>query len=115
MSLTQANGTITIRIKRADLVDPAFIAQIQIQALTAIDAAEQPRVLLDLTQVRLASSAAVGLTLALHRATDERNGQLAVVVKDEGVGLVFKRCRVDTLIPLHDSAESALRRLARQG
>jgi anti-anti-sigma factor len=105
---------LTIQVKRAELVDPGFIADVQIKILEVIEATEKPRVLFDLSRVRMASSAAVGLTLAIHRAVDERQGRLAIVVGDDGVRAVFERCRVESLVNVHEKTESALRSLARQ-
>lgn len=75
----------------------------------ALESADKDgRVVIDLTGCTFLDSSAVRVLLATARAAETANGRVALVARDPGILRVLEIAAVDTLLPVHESLESAL-------
>lgn len=114
LALIKKEGTTIIRLTRADLLDPGFLTQIQLQSLAAILEGPGQSVVLDWTRVRFISSAVVGMLMGLHRAVSDSGGRIALACPSEDVRSILTTCRVNEVIPIHPKLESALQSVRKQ-
>lgn len=75
----------------------------------ALESADKDgRVVIDLTGCTFLDSSAVRVLLATARTTETANGRVALVARDPGILRVLEIAAVKTLLPVHESLESAL-------
>jgi anti-sigma B factor antagonist len=66
------------------------------------------RLVIDLTECTFLDSSAVRLLVGAARAADESAGRVSLVARDPGILRVLEIAAVDTMLPVHDSLDSAL-------
>ena len=75
----------------------------------ALGAAPPPgQLVIDLTECTFLDSSAVRLLVGAARAADESGGRVSLVARDPGILRVLEIAAVDTMLPVHDSVDSAL-------
>jgi anti-anti-sigma factor len=88
-------------------VDLASIADLD-SAITALIAARPVRVVLDLSQMTFISSLGIGSIVNLRNALVRHGGSVLVAAPQPMVAEAFRRVRLDDLLAVHDTLESAL-------
>jgi anti-sigma B factor antagonist len=76
------------------------------QALDPPEAGTQ--LVIDLTECTFLDSSAVRLLVGAVRAADETQGKVSLVASDPGILRVLEIAAVDTMLPVHESLDSAL-------
>jgi anti-sigma B factor antagonist len=66
------------------------------------------RLVIDLTECTFLDSSAVRLLVGAARAADESDERVSLVARDPGILRVLEIAAVDTMLPVHDSLDSAL-------
>lgn len=76
------------------------------EALGPAEAGRQ--LVIDLTECTFLDSSAVRLLVGAVRAADESAGKVSLVANDPGILRVLEIAAVDTMLPVHESLDSAL-------
>jgi len=66
------------------------------------------RVIIDLTGCTFLDSSALRVLIASARARDNAEGSIELVTRDPGILRVLEIAALDTMLPVHESLESAL-------
>jgi anti-sigma B factor antagonist len=66
------------------------------------------KVVIDLTGCGFLDSSAVRVLVSTARASEEANGSLSIVASDPGILRVLEIAAVDTMLPVHETLDSAL-------
>jgi anti-sigma B factor antagonist len=66
------------------------------------------RLVIDLTECTFLDSSAVRLLVGAVRDADESGGKVSLVASDPGILRVLEIAAVDTMLPVHESLDSAL-------
>jgi anti-sigma B factor antagonist len=66
------------------------------------------KLVIDLTECTFLDSSAVRLLVGAVRAADEAEGTVSLVANDPGILRVLEIAAVDTMLPVHESLDSAL-------
>lgn len=66
------------------------------------------QLVIDLTECTFLDSSAVRLLVGAVRAADESEGKVSLVASDPGILRVLEIAAVDTMLPVHESLDSAL-------
>jgi stage II sporulation protein AA (anti-sigma F factor antagonist) len=75
----------------------------------ALEAADPgTRIVVDLTECTFLDSSAVRVLVSAVRTAETTNGNVALVARDPGILRVLEIAAVDTMLPVHDTLESAL-------
>lgn len=103
---SEANGPATV-VRMTGWAGLGSQAELEL-AVTRLSAVAHTLVVLDLSKLEGMSSLAVGQLVLLHRAVTKRGGHLRVGGASTDVQTVLVRCKIDALIPVFPSLESAL-------
>jgi anti-sigma B factor antagonist len=76
------------------------------EALAGTDSSS--RIVIDLSECTFLDSSALRVLVAAARTTQEAGGEIALVAKDAAILRVLEIAAVDTLLPVHETLESAL-------
>lgn len=63
---------------------------------------------IDLTECTFLDSSAVRLLVAAARSAADSHGKVSLVARDPGIRRVLEIAAVDTMMPVHDTLDSAL-------
>jgi anti-sigma B factor antagonist len=100
---TLPGGAIVVRVEgELDLATSASFEE----ALT--DPGTGGRLVIDLTECTFLDSSAVRLLVGAIRDCEENQTQVSLVATDPGILRVLEIAAVDTMLPVHDSLDSAL-------
>ena len=88
--------------------DSATVPDLE-QAFDRLAAAQHPLVVLDLSELSFISSLAMGCLVTLHKTVTRRGGSLRCAALQPLVAEAFSQVRLNDLIEIHDTVESALR------
>ena len=105
-------------IRRADVLDDHLIVGLSgdfdLSAVSRVRSAFHEivgdgwtKVIVDLTEVTFADSAALGILVGLQRRCREAGGSCVVVGATEAVGRLLTTSGLETIIPMADSVEHA--------
>ena len=100
---TRDGATIVRPIARMDAISSPEVGQ----SLTTAVAAEQPKIVLDLTQCPFVSSAGLRVILTAAKGTKGR-GKIAICGLKGPVKQVFDLAGIDRIVPIVDGLEQAL-------
>jgi anti-sigma B factor antagonist len=100
---TRPEGVVVIRVEGE--LDMATSGTFE-DALDVSDAGGA--LVVDLVECTFIDSSAVRLLVAAARAAEASNGKVSLVTRDPGVRRVLEIAAVDTMLPVHDTLESAL-------
>ncbi|MEU3290095.1 MULTISPECIES: STAS domain-containing protein [Streptomyces] len=78
------------------------------QALRTEDAAGQPRIVADLSEVTFMDSSGINVFVATHQQVSQAGGWVRIAAAQEPVLRVLQLVGIDTLIPCHPTLEQAL-------
>jgi anti-sigma B factor antagonist len=98
-----SNSGVVVRVE-GDL-DMATSPRLE-EALESAGTAK--RVVIDLTECTFLDSSALRLLIASARARESEDGSIELVVTNPRILRVLEITAVDTVLPVHDSLESAL-------
>jgi len=76
--------------------------------VTRLSAMTHRVLVLEMSELLGMSSLAVGQLVQLHRAVSRRGGRMAIAQPSDEVRTLLVRCRIDAVVPMHDSVHEAL-------
>jgi anti-sigma B factor antagonist len=99
---------IEVSFRDRNILDEANIQQIEEEIRAIIDTEEQPRLLINFTDVDHLSSAALGKLITIHnRIRNGKKGQLRLCNIDPQILQVFVITKLNKLFEIHEDAEKA--------
>jgi anti-sigma B factor antagonist len=100
---TRPGGVVVVRVEgELDMATSASFEE-------ALDPAETGgQLVIDLTECTFLDSSAVRLLVGAVRTADESEGKVSLVASDPGILRVLEIAAVDTMLPVHESLDSAL-------
>jgi anti-sigma B factor antagonist len=100
---TLPSGAVVVRVEgELDLATSGSFEK----ALAPLETGGQ--LVIDLTECTFLDSSAMRLLVAAARAAEESGGKVSLVASDPGILRVLEIVAVDTLLPVHESLDSAL-------
>jgi anti-anti-sigma factor len=100
---TLPDGAVVVRVEGE--LDMATSVSLE-EALGPTEAGRQ--LVIDLTDCTFLDSSAVRLLVGAARAAEESEGKISLVASDPGILRVLEIAAVDTMLPVHESLDSAL-------
>jgi anti-sigma B factor antagonist len=100
---TLPGGVVVVRVEGE--LDMATSATFE-EALGVPEAGGQ--VVIELTECTFLDSSAVRLLVGAARAADTSGGKVSLVASDPGILRVLEIAAVDTMLPVHETLDSAL-------
>lgn len=100
---TRAEGTSVVHVNGE--LDMATTPELE-EVVDGVDLAG--RVVIDLTRCGFLDSSAVRVLVGTARATEDAGGSLSIVAGDPGILRVLEIAAVDTMLPVHETLDSAL-------
>lgn len=106
---TVQDGVHVIRLSSGEVLDAFEIETLGQEIQAYLHAADSPRAVIDLTNVRLLSSAALGMLLSLKSQAQAKGGGLCLAhVRDE-LKQVFKLTKLNKVLKIHKDLDAAVR------
>jgi anti-sigma B factor antagonist len=103
-------GVHIIEFSRSDVLDAQYIEQLGDEIYRHLKPVEQPRVVVDLHNVRFLSSSALGMLVALRKVVVERKGgKMGIANVAPEIRQVFKMTKLHKVLNLQDTTEKAVR------
>lgn len=100
---THAEGTSVVHVSGE--LDMATTPELE-EVVESVDLAG--RVVIDLTECGFLDSSAVRVLVGTARSSEEAGGSLSIVANDPGILRVLEIAAVDTMLPVHQTLDSAL-------
>jgi anti-sigma B factor antagonist len=100
---TLPEGVVVVRVEgELDLATSGTLEK-------ALEESDPPaRLVIDLSECTFLDSSAVRVLVGSVRSADEAKTKVSLVVTDPGLKRVLEISAVDTMLPLHDTLDSAL-------
>ena len=108
LSVTEEKGIRIVEFTHSKILDEANIAAIQETLNALVDENENPRLLLDFTNVEHLSSAALGTLINVNNRILRKNGQLRLANIRPQIYEVFVITKLNKLFRIFPSREEAL-------
>jgi len=105
--VTRLEKSTKIHFVDRNILEESVIQQIGEEIASVIDAAEQPKILLDFENVEHLSSAALGTLITVNTKVKQKGGQLRLANIDKQIYEVFVITKLNKLFQIQDTAESA--------
>ena len=102
------DGTIRVEFLDRNILDESNIQQIGGEIGQLIDAAPNPRNVVNFGQVEHLSSAALGMLITVNNRSKENGGQLRLACIDPQIYEVFVITKLDQLFQIHKTVEEAI-------
>lgn len=105
----EVEGDITkISFLDRNILEEANIQQIGEEISDVIASSNNPKLLIDFSQVEHLSSAALGALISINKKVKSKGGQLRLANIDPQIYEVFVITKLNKLFQIHDDTESAL-------
>ncbi len=111
-SVRVRQGVHVIAFSRTDVLDAGYIRQLGDDIYRYLKPIERPRVVIDFTRVRLLSSAAIGMLMALDKVIRKQDGAIRLAGVGAEVGEVFRLTNLQKLFAIDDDVAHAVDQLA---
>jgi anti-sigma B factor antagonist len=108
LSVTQEKGIRIIEFTNSKILDEGNIADIGATLAAIIDENENPRLLLDFTNVDHLSSAALGMLINVNNRVRQKNGQLRLANIKRPIYEVFEITKLNKLFKILPTRTAAL-------
>ena len=105
-------GVHLIAFLRSDVLDAHYIEQLGDDLYRHLKIVDAPRVVIDLQNVQLLSSSALGMLIALKKVIDRQGGRICIANVHDDLMKVFKITKLHKLMKIHDSTDDAVESLA---
>ena len=112
LSVTQAGDVFVAELLDRKILDEESISAIAEQLFGLAAGADQPRIVVDFTNVGHMSSSALGMLITLHKRVREKDGQLRLCNIHPSIYEVFTITRLNEVFQICDSRDEAAREAA---
>lgn len=106
------NPVTIVKLKDAKILDHLIVVQLAEELRTLVEELEKSQLLLDMTQVKFLSSAALNNLVILNRHIAARKGRIVLAELQEPVREVFTYTGLNRLFTLADTVEEGLKAFA---
>ena len=106
--VTRTNGAHIIKFAHIDELDPSCLREVRMYISDLLKTEAPIKLVLDMEEVELLSSEAIGLIVVMGNAIRPRGGQLHVANISERTYSVFEVSQLSNLIRIFDSAQEAI-------
>ncbi len=106
--VTRTHGAHIIKFAHLDVLDPSCLREVRVYISDLLKTEEAIKIELDMEEVELLSSEAIGLIVVLGNAVRPRSGQLHVANISERTYSVFEVTQLNNLIRIFDSTQEAI-------
>jgi anti-anti-sigma factor len=106
--ITRAGDAHVIKFAHTDVLQPASLHEVRSYISDLIKSGEPVKVVLDLDEVELISSEAIGLIVALRNTVDPQGGQLHVANVSERTYGVFEVTQLSNQLRIFNSTDEAI-------
>ena len=107
LSVTSEKGSRIVEFTNSKILDEANIKEIGDTLNVLIDENEQPRLLLDFSNVDHLSSAALGMLINVNNRVKQRNGQLRLAAIKPQIYEVFVITKLNKLFRIYPTRTEA--------
>ncbi len=108
-TMRESQGTLLVGFTTADLLDGMYIKQLGDEIYHHIKEMTGVKLVLDFSNVRHLSSAALGMVIALHKVvTKQLDGELVVANISDDVHKVFKLMKLTKLVKIYQGTNDAV-------
>ena len=102
-------GITKVVFKDRNILEESAIQQIGDELTSLIDAASDPKMLLNFLGVEHLSSAALGTLITVNNKVRKKGGQLRLCNIDKQIYEVFRITKLDKLFQIHDDEDKAIK------
>lgn len=103
-----ADDVMVVVLLTEDLTDAAAIHRLGAEIHRQVGDRPTPRVVVDFADVRQASSATLGMLIALHAVLGRRGGAMAIANVHRDIIRMFKLTKFHKLAQLYESRQAAI-------
>ena len=107
LRMSNQDGITKVEFIDRNILDEGNIQSIGDEISAAIEAAENPKVLISFDNVEHLSSAALGTLITINNKVRKKGGQLRLANIDPQIYEVFVITRLNKLFEIHESVEEA--------
>ena len=100
LDISQQNDVSVIKLLDKKILDEVCISQIGDQINSIITAAQNPKLVLDFSNVAHMSSSALGMLITVHKRIREKKGQLRLCNIQPGIYEVFVITRLSEIFQI---------------
>ena len=111
-SARQEAGIHVITVSHPNALEAFNVEQLGEGIFHHLQAFDAPRVVLDLHNVDLASSSALGVLISLNSLIEHEGGKFCLANVSSGFGQILRMTKLEGLIQIHESMAQALKSLA---
>lgn len=114
--VSQLDGVTIFSVDREyDSLDEGNVSEFSAQLAAAIEPANPPLLLLDLSDTTFIGSSFLGVLVRVWKRIRERNGRMALSCVNEICSEVLHASKLDTIWDIYSTREAAVRALAAAG
>lgn len=107
LTVSHTGDIVQIKFLDRNILEEAAIQQIGDEISSIIEAATNPKLLLNFQDVEHLSSAALGTLITINNRIRQKGGQLRLAHIDPQIYEVFAITKLNKLFQIHDTAEAA--------
>lgn len=108
VAVSEEKGVSIVEFTNARILDEANIAEIRAAILTLVEPVDQPRLLIDFSNVDHLSSSALGMLIDVRKKVLERNGKLRLCDIKPQLFEAFVITKLDKLLKILPTRAEAL-------
>jgi anti-anti-sigma factor len=106
--VTRTDGAHIIKFSHIDELDPSCLREVRVYISDLLKTQEPIKIVLDMEEVELLSSEAIGLIVVMGNAIRPRGGELHVANISQRTYSVFEVTQLQNLIRVFESTQEAL-------
>ncbi len=108
LNITRTRGVLQVHFADRNILDEASIDHIGEQLKGLIQTEEEPKILLNFSNVEHLSSSALGMLITLNKSVRQQGGVMKLSNINSQIHEVFSITRLDRMFEIFDDAERAL-------
>ena len=108
IDITETSGAHVVKFSRRGVLDPSCLREVRQYIFDLLKADETVNAVLDMDDVELISSEAIGLIVALDNAIRPRGGKLHLANVSDATYSVFEVAQLHDLMEIFDSTQEAI-------
>lgn len=111
LNVTVSDGVTVVELVDRKILDEVNISQIGQQFKALVAESDQPRFIIDFTNVAYMSSSALGMLITLHKRIREKKGELRLCNIHPNIYEVFVITRLNEILQICQSRPEAMETL----
>lgn len=115
ISSTNRDGILFLQLEDARLLEESRIQAVDKELIEAVDASDEPRIVLDFSKVQFMSSSMLGKLVKLQKHCKSYKVKLKLASVSTEILEVFKITRLDKLFDIEKDVEAARKAFLKKG